>query len=128
MTDSKYHTPEHTKLEGRVFRPATPAELAEAVESAFDYRGDVTLTLRSGEQVAGYLFNRETAGPQPVLHVFPEAGGTRQIAYADVATIAFTGEDTAFGNSWEAWVTKKESERRADAQQAEVDARARGHL
>ena len=128
MTDSKYHTPEHTKLEGRVFRPTTPAELAEAVELAFDYRGDVTLTLQSGEQVAGYLFNRETACPQPVLHVFPEAGGTRLIAYADVATIAFTGEDTASGNSWEAWVTKKESERRADAQRAEADSRARGHL
>jgi hypothetical protein len=128
MTDSKYHTPEHTKLEGRVFHPATPAELAEAVEMAFDYRGNVTLTLRSGEQVAGYLFNRETAGPQPVLYVFPEAGGTRQIAYADVAAIAFTGEDTASGNSWEAWVTKKGSERKADAQRAEAEARARGHL
>lgn len=128
MTDSKYQTPEHMKLEGLVFRPATPAEFAEAVELAFDYRGNVTLTLRSGEQVAGYLFNRETAGPQPVLHVFPEAGGTRQIAYADVATIAFTGEDTASGNSWESWVAKKESERKTESQQAEADARARGHL
>lgn len=128
MTDSKYHTPEHTKLEGRVFRPATPAELAKAVELAFDYRGDVTLTLRSGEQVAGYLFNRETAGPQPVLHLFPKTSGTRQIAYADVATIAFTGEDTASGNSWEVWVAKKESERKTESQQAEAEARARGHL
>jgi hypothetical protein len=111
-----------------VFHPATPAELAEAVELAFDYRGDVTLTLRSGEQVAGYLFNRDTAGPQPALHLFPESGGTRQIAYADVAAIAFTGEDTASGNSWEAWVTKKESERKAEARRAEAEARARGHL
>jgi hypothetical protein len=128
MTDSKYHTPEQMKLEGQVFRPATPAELAEAVDLAFDYRGNVTLTLRSGEQVAGYLFNRETVGPQPVLQVFPEAGGTRQIAYADVATIAFTGEDTASGNSWEGWVAKKESERKTESQRAEAEARTRGHL
>ena len=128
MTDSKYHTPEHTQLEGRTFRPSTPAELAEAVELAFDYRGDVTLVLKSGEQIVGYLFNREAAGPKPLLQVFPESGGMREVGYADVASIAFSGEDTASGNSWEAWVTKKESERRADAQRAEAEARARGHL
>jgi len=32
MTDSKYHTPGASSLEGRVFRPATANELAEAVE------------------------------------------------------------------------------------------------
>jgi len=128
VTDSKYHTPEHTKLEGRVFRPATPAELAEAVELAFDYRGDVTLVLKSGEQIVGYLFNRESTGPKPLLQMFPELGGTREVAYADVVSIAFSGEDTASGNSWETWVAKKESERKADARRSESEARARGHL
>lgn len=128
MTDSKYHTPEHTKLEGRTFRPATPAELTEAVELAFDYRGDITLTLKSGERIAGYLYNREASGAPPMLQMFPEQGGARDIPYAEVAAIAFTGEDTASGRSWEAWVTKKESERRADAQRAEDAARSRGHL
>lgn len=111
-----------------MFRPAKPAELAEAVELAFDYRGDVTLVLKSGEQIVGYLFNREATGPKPLLQMFPESGGTREVAYADVASIAFSGEDTASGNSWEAWVAKKQSERRADAQRAESEARARGHL
>jgi hypothetical protein len=115
-------------LEGRVFRPTTPAELAEAVELAFDYRGDVTLVLASGEQIVGYLFNREAAGPKSLLQVFPESGGMREVAYAEVASIAFSGEDTASGNSWEAWVAKKESERKAEARRAEADARARGHL
>lgn len=128
MTDSKYHTPEHTRSEGRVFRPSTPAELAEAIELAFDYRGDVTLVLKSGEQIVGYIFNREAAGPKPLLQVFPELGGMREVLYADVASIAFSGEDTASGKSWEAWATKKESERRVDAERAEADARARGHL
>lgn len=128
MTDSKYHTPEHSKLEGRVFLPVTPADLAEAVELAFDYRGDITLTLRSGERVTGYLYNRDASGVSPILQMFPEQGGARSIPYAEVASIAFTGEDTASGKSWEAWVAKKESERRADAQRAEADARARGYL
>ena len=128
MTDSKYHTPEHKKVEGLVLRPSTPADLAEAVELAFDYRGDVTLELTSGEQLAGYVFNREATGPRPMLQIFPESGGMREVPYADIVAIAFSGEDTASGKSWEAWAAKKESERRADAHQAEADARARGHL
>ncbi len=128
MTDSKYHTPEHTQVEGKVFRPATPAELAEAVELAFDYRGDVTLALKSGEQVVGYIFNRVAAGPKPLLELFPPSGGQRKVLYAEIASIAFSGEDTASGKSWEAWATKKESERRAESERAEADARARGHL
>jgi len=128
VTDSKYHTPEHARSEGRVFLPSTPAELAEAIELAFDYRGNVTLVLKSGDQIVGYIFNREAAGPKPLLQVFPESGGMREVLYADVASIAFSGEDTASGKSWEAWATKKESERRADAERAEADARARGHL
>ena len=47
---------------------------------------------------------------------------------ARIAALAFTGEDTANGKSWEAWVSKKESERRAEAARVEADARTRGHL
>jgi len=35
MTDDKYRAPEGMTLEGRVFRPATLAELAEAVAAGF---------------------------------------------------------------------------------------------
>lgn len=128
MTDTKNHTAAGSSFHGRTFRPASVAEIAEAIELAFDYRGDVTLTLTSGETVAGYVFNREPGGPKPVLHFFPQSGGARIIPYGDVAGIAFTGEDTASGKSWEAWATKKESERRAEAERVEADARARGHL
>lgn len=128
MTDTKSHTTASGSLEGRSFRPASPAELAEAIDRAFDYRGDVTLTLKSGETVVGYIFNRESGGPNPVLHLFPTSGGTRTIPYSDVAGIAFTGEDTASGKTWEAWATKKESERRAESERVESEARARGHL
>ena len=128
MTDSTYHTPEGGALEGRLFRPATSAEQVELVEQAFDYRGDVTLELTSGEKVEGYVFNRET-GDEPFLQIYPkERSGLRTIRYADLAAIAFTGKDTASGKSWEAWVAKKESQRRAEAEHAAAEARARGHL
>lgn len=130
MTDTKNHTATGAgSLEGRLFRPASQAELAEAVELAFDYRGDVTLELTSGGSVVGYLFNRDAAGPEPWIELFPAADpAPRRIAYAQIASLAFTGEDTAGGKSWETWVSKKESERRAESARVEADARTRGHL
>jgi len=130
MTDTKSHdTDGSISLEGRVFRPASAAELAEAVELAFDYRGDVTLGLASGEIIAGYLFNRHAKGECPSIEFFPEDAATpRTIVYSAILSIAFTGEDTANGKSWESWASKKESERRAEAQKVEEEARSRGLL
>jgi hypothetical protein len=130
MTDTKVHDNSGSgSSEGRVFRPASEAELAQAVELALDYRGDVTLELTSGEIVVGYLFNRQTKGAYPSIEFFPEDSPVpRVIPYSAIASIAFTGEDTASGKSWEAWASKKESERRADAQRVEEEARARGLL
>jgi len=103
--------------------------LREAVELAFDYRGDVTLELTSGQKIEGYIFNRNALASPPFLQLFPEGQpGERKIPYADIAAIAFTGEDTASGKSWEAWVKKKESERRAEAVRIAAEAQARGHL
>jgi hypothetical protein len=69
MTDTKNHSKEGVagSLEGRVFQPASFAELAEAVELAFDYRGDVTVSLKSGESLFGYLFNRQVSFLPTVL-------------------------------------------------------------
>lgn len=130
MTDTKNHTVDaSTSLEGRVFKPASPVEVTEAVELAFDYRGDVTLTLRSGASVTGYIYNRRVAVSDPYLELFAaDRPEPRRIPYSDIATIAFTGEDTANGKSWEAWVSKKEFERRAEAAKIEADARTKGYL
>ena len=130
MTDTKAHdTDDLVSLEGQVFRPASAAELAEAIEKAFDYRGDVTVELSSGEIIVGYLFNRHVKGDQPSIEFFPEDDPVpRTIAYSAIVSIAFTGEDTANGKSWEAWVSKKESERLVEAQRVEEEARSRGLL
>lgn len=129
MTDAKYHAPETGSLEGRVFRPATPEELAGAIELAFDYRGDITVELKSGDRVIGYLFNRTATGDQPTIELFPAtSSGTMTIPYSEIAAIAFTGEDTATGKSWEAWMAKKDTDRRQDVDRAAAEAKARGHL
>jgi hypothetical protein len=129
MTDTKQHGIEAGFLEGRVIRPRSPAEVAQAVELAFDYRGDVTLELTSGERIEGYVYNRTAEGDSPALQLFPKgAPGERRIPYGAIAAIMFSGKDTASGKSWEAWTAKKESQRRAEAEQAETDARRRGYL
>ena len=130
MTDTKNHTSAGGgSLEGRLFRPSSSAEIHEAVELAFDYRGDVMLELKSGETLAGYVFNRDNTAEDPWIDVFPATdAGSRRIAYRDILSIGFTGSDTANGKSWEAWVSKKESDRLAEAARVEADARTRGHL
>jgi hypothetical protein len=131
MTDTKSHSAavKPGSLEGRVFKPQSMPELVEAVELAFDYRGDITIQLKSGESLAGYLFNREASGPGAWLEIFPVGSAEiRRLCYDEVATIAFSGEDTAAGNSWETWVAKKESERKAEASRVAAEAQARGHL
>lgn len=131
MTDTKNHSPaqKSDSLEGRLFRPQSMAELTEAVELAFDYRGDVSIELKSGRSITGYLFNREVREAGSWLEVFPaDSAEILRFRYEEVSAIAFSGEDTATGNSWEAWVAKKGSERKAEADRVAADAQARGHL
>ena len=131
MTDTKNHSGEGVagSPEGRVFQPASFAELAEAVELAFDYRGDVTVSLKSGESLSGYLFNRQVSGSDSYLELFPsDSADARHIRYDQIAAIAFTGEDTATGKSWETWIAKKDSERRAEVERVAAEARRRGIL
>ena len=99
----------HEAVQGWVPRLATEEELRIALEKAFDYRGDVTLTLKDNSKIEGYLFDRVT-GPSlaaSFVRVLPKDSTQKlKIAYADIAALAFTGRDTAAGKSWEAWVGK----------------------
>ena len=118
----------HTSLEGAVFTFQSEADRVEGIDKAFDYRGDVSITLRN-EQIEGYIFNREPRAVPPRIEVFVKGSEEpRIIPYADVMAIAFTGKDTADGKSWDAWVNKKESERQAEADRIKAEAEAQGHL
>jgi hypothetical protein len=110
-------------------RSETPGELSRLIEEAFHFRGDVTLHLRSGECIEGYLFNRDAWAERPYLQMYIEGrSDPRRILYSDVKAVRFSGEDTASDKDWEAWAKKKESERHAEALRVEAAARARGHL
>jgi hypothetical protein len=99
----------HESVQGWVPQLATEEELRIALEKAFDYRGDVTLTLKDNSKIEGYIFDRIT-GPSlstSYVRVLPKDSTQKvKIAYADIAALAFTGRDTAAGKSWEAWVRK----------------------
>ena len=85
-------------------------DLAFVIERAFDYRGDVTIVRRDGGEVVGYLFNRDVDVPQPFVQMFPRDGGeTVRIFYTEIASIRFTGRDTAAGNSYAAWLRSREA-------------------
>lgn len=115
-------------LEGNVFTCQNEADRIEAIEKAFDYRGDVTLQVR-GETVECFIFNRDSHAAPPRVEVFLKGSDEpRIIPYADIESIAFTGKDTANGKSWDAWVSKKASERQAEADRLAAEAAARGHL
>ncbi len=98
---------EHEELEGSVPTLASDEDLKNALEKAFDYRGDVTLTLKSGEKIEAYIFNRSTGATLAdswVQYFTPKATDKRKASYADIARLEFTGKDRAAGKHWEDWV------------------------
>ncbi|GAC1668936.1 MAG: hypothetical protein NVS9B4_24960 [Candidatus Acidiferrum sp.] len=104
-------------IEGWIPVLATDDELRDALEKAFDYRGDVTITLKNnastataaGQKIEGYIFDR-TTGPSlatSFIRILLKDSHQRvKIPYADIAALAFSGRDTAAGKSWDAWVRK----------------------
>ena len=112
------HAPgrERENLEGWIPQLASDEEIRQALEKAFDYRGDITITLKSGEKVEGYIFDRRTGKSlsDSVVRLYPKSGDQKvSIAYADIAALAFTGKDTAAGKSWEAWMKKYQEKKAA---------------
>jgi hypothetical protein len=98
---------EHQKLEGWVPELASEEHLRDALEKAFDYRGDVTITIKSGERIEAYIFNRftgATLGDSYVQYFTPSAAEKRKLSYADIARLEFSGKDRAAGKHWEDWI------------------------
>jgi hypothetical protein len=99
----------HENLEGWIPQLASDDEIRVALEKAFDYRGDVSITRKDGTKVEGYLFDRRTAATlkDSVVRLYPRNSNEKiSVSYADIAALAFTGRDTAAGKSWEAWMKK----------------------
>ena len=100
---------EREQLEGWVPELATEDELREALEKAFDYRGDITITRKDGSQIQGYLFDRRTGSTlaNSFVRIIPINEKTKlNIAYSEIAALEFSGRDNAAGKTFEAWVKK----------------------
>jgi hypothetical protein len=97
---------ERQELEGWVPALATPEELQVALEHAFDYRGDVSITRKDGSKIEGYVFDRRGGKSleDSAVRVMPKTGGKVSIKYSEIAALAFTGRDMAAGKGWENWV------------------------
>jgi hypothetical protein len=105
----------HENLEGWAPVLGSDAEVLDALEKAFDYRGDVTITCKDGAVIEGYIFDRKTGSSlaQSWVRLFPKDSAEKQtIAYSDISGLVFSGKDRAAGASWEAWV-KKWNEKKA---------------
>jgi hypothetical protein len=109
---------EHEKLEGWIPPLASDEDVRQALEKAFDYRGDVTLTLKSGDKIEAYIFNRKTGATlaDSFLQYFtPAAPDKRKVSYAEIARLEFSGKDRAAGKHWEDWV-KAYNEKKASGE------------
>ena len=100
---------EHENLQGRAWEPSSEDELREGIEKAFDYRGDVTILRKDGSEIEGYIFDRRAGATlaESFVRLFPKGDANKlAIPYSDIASLRFTGRDTAAGKSWEAWLRK----------------------
>jgi len=113
----------HEQLEGWIPELAGKDEIREALEKAFDYRGDVTITRKDGTRVEGYIFDRRTGRTlvDSVVRLYPKDSSQKiSIPYADIAALAFTGRDTAAGKSFDAWIRKYWEKRGAGEKNIEL--------
>ena len=100
-----------------------PAAFESALEAARDFRGDVTVELRDGTTVEGFLYDRKAGATEAdrKIRLLPRDGGPRQsIGEASIAAIAFTGKDAAAGKTWENWV-KRYAEKRLAGEKACIE-------
>ncbi len=106
----------HENLEGWIPEMATQAEVFDALEKAFDYRGDVTLTRRDGSRIEGYIFDRRKGSSlaDSIVKLYPVNSSEKlSVAYADIARLEFSGKDRAAGKHWENWVQQYEKKKAA---------------
>ena len=105
----------HENLEGWIPQLASEDDLRNALEKAFDYRGDVTITTKGGERIEAYIFNRSTGATLAdsyVQYFSPKSPEKLKLGYGDIARLEFSGKDRAAGKHWEDWL-KAYNERKA---------------
>jgi hypothetical protein len=107
---------EELKLQGWIPELSGPDQLRDAMEKAFDYRGDVRIGLRDGSELEGFIFDRHCAGAgleECRARVITKSDNARiTVRYSDIVRLEFSGRDAADGKSFELWV-QRHKERKA---------------
>jgi hypothetical protein len=74
-----------------------PDTLRAQIDEAYDFRGHVTVKLKDGSAVEGFLYNREFENPRMAEDCFVEiipknTEERRRLKIADIAGVTLTGE------------------------------------
>jgi hypothetical protein len=116
----------HENLQGWIPSLASDEQIRLALDKAFDYRGDLTITLKNAEKIDGYVFDRRANSASLsdcFVRVMPKDRPDKlSIPYSDIAALAFTGKDTAAGKSFEAWVKKYQAKKAAGEKNIGIEA------
>ena len=91
------------------FANVAGTHLADGLEQAFDYRGDVTIKLKTGAQLEGYVFDRQgslSSGQAKLRIMLRNEGRKVVVEQSEIEDLTFSGRDMADGKSFEAWVKK----------------------
>ena len=78
----------------------TPIETQ--IEKAYDFRGHVTIKLKDGKSVEGFIFNRQFMSPklarEPFIEVILKGSGEKtEFVIARLESVELTGDDCAAG-------------------------------
>ena len=92
---------------GEPARPGVSVDLTSnderrvVLEQVLDYRGDVTLRLKDGSSVMGYVFSIEARAGEPHVRMMnaSSAGERLRVPLEQIAGVQFSGRDTADGRS-----------------------------
>jgi hypothetical protein len=113
----------HERLEGWIPELAREEDIRQALEKAFDYRGDVTITRRDGTKLEGYVFDRRTGSSlsDSFVRIIPSNARERlSVPYSDIAALRFSDRDPAAGKSFDAWVRKYWEKRSAGEKNIQI--------
>ena len=123
-TKADYDNPRSSEptLQGLVASREDEKALLDALEDAFDYRGDVTITRTDDTSVEGYIFDRRRKDTlaDSTVRLMTKEGERVTIAFSDIAKLAFTGKDTAAGRSFEKWIERYVAKKQA-GQEASIE-------
>jgi hypothetical protein len=115
----------HENLEGWIPALASDDEIRTALEKAFDFRGDVTITRKDGSAIEGYIFDRRSNGKtlsDCLVRLFPKDRDEKvAVSYSDISRLEFTGKDTAAGKSFQTWVKKYQEKKAAGEKNIQIE-------